>query len=118
MNGYRSLELLLNTCPDEDHGRRTPLPPPPQLSPPLPPPLALPPSLAGALPRLRVCGGPGCANFAGPCEGALPLKQCGGCRAARYCGADCQRAHWREGHRAECRALAAAAVAAENGAAD
>ena len=43
-----------------------------------------------------------------PCEGewALRLKQCGGCRAVRYCGADCQRAHWREGHRSECKAWA------------
>ncbi len=88
-------------------GKERPPPPPP--SPPscsLPPPLALPPSRAGALPRLRVCGNPRCCNFAGESEGALPLKQCGGCRAVRYCGADCQRAHWREGHRAECKALA------------
>ncbi len=82
-------------------------PPPPSPPPgPLPPPLALPPSRAGALPRLRMCGNPRCDNFAGECEGALPLKQCGGCRAVRYCGADCQRSHWREGHRAECKALA------------
>jgi hypothetical protein len=26
-----------------------------------------------------------------------------GCRAVRYCGADCQRAHWPE-HRRECAA--------------
>ncbi len=86
-----------------------PPPPPPSPSPPLrplPPPLALPPGRAGALPRLRMCGNPRCDNFAGECEGALPLKQCGGCRAVRYCGADCQRVHWREGHRAECKALA------------
>ncbi len=74
---------------------------------PLPPPLALPPSRAGALPRLRVCDNPRCSNFGLECEEALPLKQCGGCRAVRYCGADCQRAHWREGHKAECKALAA-----------
>ncbi len=71
--------------------------------------LALPPSRAGALPLLRVCGNPRCSNFGMECEGVLPLKQCGGCRAVRYCGADCQRAHWREGHRAECKALAAVA---------
>ncbi len=83
--------------------------PPPPLAPPgaLPPPLALPPRRQGALPRLRVCGNPRCGNFAERSEGALPLKQCGGCRAVRYCGAECQRAHWREGHRAECKALAA-----------
>ncbi len=86
-------------------------PQPPQLSSvpswPLPPRLVLPPTRAGALPRLYMCGNPRCSNFGGDCEWALPLKQCGGCRAVRYCGADCQRAHWREGHRAECKALAA-----------
>ncbi len=88
-------------------------PPPPPPSPPLaslPPPLALQPSRAGALPRLHVCGGPRCSNFGMECEEALPLKQCGGCRAVRYCGPDCQRAHWREGHRAECKAMAAGAA--------
>ncbi len=74
---------------------------------PLPPPLALPPSRALAFPRLRMCSNPRCCNFACECEEYLPLKQCGGCRAVRYCGADCQRAHWREGHRAECKAMAA-----------
>ncbi len=83
-------------------------PPPPRAqSEPLPPPLELPPSRAGVLPRLRMCGNPRCSNFEQKSEGALPLKQCGGCRAVRYCGAECQRAHWREGHKAECKELAA-----------
>ncbi len=83
---------------------------PPSLAPPcaLPPLLALPPSPQGALPRLRVCGNPRCGNFTERSEGALPLKQCGGCRAVRYCGKACQEAHWREGHKAECKALARA----------
>ncbi len=89
----------------------SPLPAAP--STPLPPPLALQPSRQGALTRLRVCGNPHCSNFAGESEGALPFKQCGGCRAVRYCGADCQRAHWREGHRAECKELAAGATGAD-----
>jgi hypothetical protein len=41
--------------------------------------------------------------------GAMPaaaLKKCGRCRAARYCGADCQRAAWRT-HKAACDAAAA-----------
>ncbi len=85
-------------------------PPPPPVAPSgvLPPPLALPPC-QGALPLLRVCGNPHCGNFAEECEGALPLKQCGGCRAVRYCGADCQRGHWRAGHRAECKLMVAEA---------
>ncbi len=69
----------------------------------LPPPLALPPRRRGPLLRLRVCGNPRCCNFAGEYEGALPLRRCGGCGAVRYCGAECQKAHWREGHKAECR---------------
>ncbi len=86
-------------------------PPPPPVAPSgvLPPPLTLPPSRQGALPRLRVCGNPWCGNFAEECEGALPLKQCGGCRAVRYCGADCQRAHWRAGHKADCKLMVAEA---------
>ncbi len=75
----------------------------------LPLPLAVPPGRGAVLPRLRVCGNPRCGNFAGECESVLPLKQCGGCRTVRYCGADCQRAHWREGHRVECKVMAAAA---------
>ncbi len=90
-------------------GPGLPPPQPPSGPPaPLPPPLVLPPSRAAALPRLYMCGNPRCGNFDGDCEAALPLKQCAGCRAVRYCGADCQRAHWREGHRAECKVLAAA----------
>ncbi len=82
-------------------------PPPSAPSGALPPPLALPPSRSLAFPLLRVCGNPRCGNFAGECEGVLKLKQCGGCRAVRYCGKDCQGAHWREVHRAECKHLAA-----------
>ncbi len=86
-------------------------PPPPPVAPSgaLPPPLALPPCRQRALPCLRMCGNPNCRNFAEESEGALPLKQCGGCRAVRYCGADCQRAHWRAGHKAECKLMVAEA---------
>jgi hypothetical protein len=31
------------------------------------------------------------------------LRLCRGCRAVRYCDADCQRAHWPE-HRRDCAA--------------
>ncbi|KAG2485130.1 hypothetical protein HYH03_016117 [Edaphochlamys debaryana] len=82
----------------------------------LPPPLAAPPE-GRALPELRVCGFPGCGSFGGCSEAGLALRQCGGCRAVRYCGPGCQRAHWREGHRGECGVLAeaAGAWAAANG---
>ncbi len=51
----------------------------------------------------RVCGNPECVNFEGDAEGELKFRRCGGCGAVRYCGADCQRAHWRAGHREECK---------------
>ncbi|PNH10288.1 hypothetical protein TSOC_003023 [Tetrabaena socialis] len=52
---------------------------------------------------LRLCGNPGCRNFDGPAEVDLPLQKCSGCKAVRYCGAGCQRQHWREGgHKKAC----------------
>ncbi len=89
------------------HGDLPQIPPPAAPAGVLPPPLTLTPCRAGAFPRLRVCGNPRCSNFARRCEGELELKKCGGCKAVRYCGEGCQRAHWREGHKAECKALAA-----------
>lgn len=32
---------------------------------------------------------------------------CSGCRSVRYCGADCQRAAWKSGHRQSCASVAA-----------
>jgi len=32
------------------------------------------------------------------------LRRCSRCQRVRYCGRECQRAHWRAGHKAECRA--------------
>jgi len=32
------------------------------------------------------------------------LLKCSRCKRVRYCGRECQRAHWRAGHKAECRA--------------
>ncbi len=110
-DGSSPSTLLLGGCEGDGAGGMPVVAPPqpPAAAPPgaLPPPLTLQPCRQGALPRLRVCGNPRCSNFAEESEGALPFKQCGGCRAVRYCGADCQRAHWREGHRAECKLLAA-----------
>ena len=41
------------------------------------------------------------------CEGVAscvqpPFQVCAGCQWVRYCSRDCQKAHWRSGHRAEC----------------
>jgi len=40
-----------------------------------------------------------CAN----CGEAHNLKACDGCRLVRYCSSQCQRAHWRVGHKPLCR---------------
>ncbi|KAG2438177.1 hypothetical protein HXX76_005783 [Chlamydomonas incerta] len=38
----------------------------------------------------------------------LMERLCGGCRAVRYCCQECQRAHWKRGHKADCPRLGAA----------
>ncbi|KXZ44339.1 hypothetical protein GPECTOR_69g432 [Gonium pectorale] len=66
----------------------------------------LSPAEAGAgLPT--ACANPRCTNLAGDSDADLAtlgggLRRCGGCGAVRYCSVDCQRAHWRAGHSAEC----------------
>ncbi|CAE8638823.1 unnamed protein product [Polarella glacialis] len=42
----------------------------------------------------------GCASCAAQQD---DLRICAGCKAVRYCSQECQRHHWREQHRAECR---------------
>ena len=34
-----------------------------------------------------------------------PLDQCGGCKRCYYCSRGCQTAHWKAGHKAECKEL-------------
>ncbi|PNH04547.1 hypothetical protein TSOC_009275 [Tetrabaena socialis] len=51
---------------------------------------------------LPTCSNPLCANLAGDSEADLRLRACGVCGRARYCCAECQRAHWRTGHKAVC----------------
>ena len=50
--------------------------------------------------------GPRCAAC-GKTEGELligfALKKCARCKAVQYCGTDCQRRHWRGGHKAVCK---------------
>ena len=50
----------------------------------------------------RCCWTPGCSRPG--------LKRCSRCKAARYCSAECQLAHWRAGHRLECVMKAGAAA--------
>ncbi|GLC58092.1 hypothetical protein PLESTB_001317500 [Pleodorina starrii] len=58
------------------------------------------------------CANAACANLDGPSELALPRRRCGGgCGGAVwwYCSRECQVAHWRAGHKAECEAAGAGA---------
>ena len=63
------------------------------------------------------CAGPGCPRKSR--EDGVPLNVCVKCRATFYCGKACQTADWmREGgHKAECKALIAAAKVAAQAAA-
>jgi hypothetical protein len=55
--------------------------------------------------------GGGGRECAAGCGATTRLKLCASCEAASYCGAACQRAHWKA-HKVACRAAAAAAAAA------
>ena len=59
----------------------------------LPPP---DPELAAYLEAKARCANPGCER------GGLGLKKCSRCQKARYCGAECQKIHWKAGHKKEC----------------
>ena len=47
-----------------------------------------------------------CANCGAP-EGSLPgilhHKPCGKCKITFYCGSECQRTHWKAGHKKNCK---------------
>jgi len=52
------------------------------------------PELAAYLEAKSRCANPGCERGG--------LKKCARCQKARYCGAECQKAHWKAGHKKEC----------------
>ena len=58
--------------------------------------------------RPEKCGGPSCTKTAVEVE----LQKCGQCRAVSYCRKECQREHWLQAHKGECKGLAAASAAA------
>ncbi|KAG2492501.1 hypothetical protein HYH03_009166 [Edaphochlamys debaryana] len=64
--------------------------------------LVVPPAEARRRLGLPACSNPACANLAGDSEAGLRLRQCGRCGQASYCCAECQRAHWRAGHKEAC----------------
>ena len=59
----------------------------------------------------RVCNRPGCDNTEAV-EGGGEMQLCGGCRAVRYCSTECQRLHWRAGHKQACGGAGSASSAA------
>jgi len=50
--------------------------------------------LVALAPADKRCSRTGCRDFA--------AKKCAACRRVRYCGARCQRQHWKEVHKKEC----------------
>ena len=54
------------------------------------------------------CGGPSCTKTAAEVE----LQKCGQCRTVSYCRKECQREHWLQAHKGECKGLAATAAGA------
>lgn len=61
-----------------------------------------------SLAKERACAQCGAVEEAGRKE---RLKKCTGCRTVSYCNVDCQRAHWRAGHKAACQAAGKANAA-------
>ena len=51
--------------------------------------------------QARACSAPGCGNE------HLDMVCCNGCGQSWYCNKRCQKAHWKAGHREQCRRLAA-----------
>ncbi|KAG2452482.1 hypothetical protein HYH02_002721 [Chlamydomonas schloesseri] len=59
--------------------------------------------------ELRAAGrGGGAGGGAGGAGAGAAFKRCGACKSVVYCSAHCQSTHWRDGHKKECAALAAA----------
>lgn len=54
-------------------------------------------------PQITTCSAPGCN---GNDMGANRLMRCRGCSAVSYCGRECQKRHWKAGHKQECPTLA------------
>ncbi|KXZ54463.1 hypothetical protein GPECTOR_4g1014 [Gonium pectorale] len=55
---------------------------------------------------IRPCARAGCNSLEGPAESGLTPKRCSRCKAVYYCSSACQAAHWKAGHKAECKAPA------------
>ena len=53
--------------------------------------------------KLHACSNPACPKIRQLHE--PKFNKCSGCMDARYCSVDCQRAHWKNGHKPECKAM-------------
>lgn len=60
----------------------------------------------GASEPMQVCSYEECAQRYMP-HGGQKRKKCSVCKVARYCSEACQRAHWKAGHKRECKDIAA-----------
>jgi hypothetical protein len=71
-------------------------------------------AVTAALPVGWACNNAACTNLAKLSELQLVRgkAKCGGCKLVRLCSAECQRQHWKAGHKLVCKKLAAAAAAA------
>lgn len=49
------------------------------------------------------CSRPTCGIRQGNASGGSKFKVCSRCQVAMYCSGECQVAHWKEGHKAECK---------------
>lgn len=61
-----------------------------------------PEEVGGGEALISRCGYAWCCNLEGRSEAEVRLRACGRCRAVGYCSAECQRADWAAGHKAEC----------------
>lgn len=52
---------------------------------------------AGEAPKSHKCDGCG--------ERFFTVRKCSGCKKKSYCGKECQMAHWKNGHKEECKTL-------------
>jgi hypothetical protein len=72
-------------------------------------------AVCAALPVGWACNNAACTNLGKLSELQLvagKAKLCSGCKHVRLCSAECQKQHWKPGHKLVCKQLAAAAAAA------
>uniref|UniRef100_A0A383VPZ3 MYND-type domain-containing protein n=1 Tax=Tetradesmus obliquus TaxID=3088 RepID=A0A383VPZ3_TETOB len=72
-------------------------------------------AVAAAMPVGWACNNAACTNLGKLSEQQLVHgrgKVCRGCRQVRMCSAECQKQHWKAGHKLVCKKLAAGAAAA------